>query len=127
MISSMHVDPRSPARAAVPGGAHERSPTAKSPDNNHKKARPLGLSKSTNSPQSATPAEDARSPKLLLYFAPAPHLLDLLALALNVLERFSTICLGDAEKYCFQPPKPSARRWARHPHPQRIAQPETPH
>ena len=33
----------------------------------------------------------------------------------------------NAEKYCFQPPKPSARRWARHPHPQRIAQPETPH
>ena len=64
---------------------------------------------------------------LLLYFALAPHLLDLLALALNVLERFSSICLGDAEKYCLQPPKPSARRWARHPHPQRIAQPETPH
>jgi hypothetical protein len=63
MISSMHVDPRSPARAAVPGGAHERSPTAKSPDNNHKKARPLGVSKATNSPQSATPA-DAHSPKL---------------------------------------------------------------
>jgi hypothetical protein len=62
-MSSMHVDPPAPARATGrPGGAHERSPTAKSPAT-RKKARPLGLSESTNSPQSATPAA-GHSPKL---------------------------------------------------------------
>jgi hypothetical protein len=61
--SSMHVDPPAQARATGrPGGAHERSPTAKSPAT-RKKARPLGLSESTNSPQSATPAA-GHSPKL---------------------------------------------------------------
>ena len=68
-MSSMHVDPPSPARATGrPGGAHERSPTAKSPDK-RKKLRPLGLSASTNSPPpqrvaNASPADAHPPPKL---------------------------------------------------------------